>query len=34
VGTRLSDFGTTVKITAPADARKIDLGNLGSLLGG
>jgi len=34
VGTRLSDFGTTVKITAPKDAKKLDLGNLGSLLGG
>ena len=34
VSTRLSDFGTTVKITAPANAKKLDLGNLGSLLGG
>lgn len=34
VSTRLSDFGTTVRITAPAGAKKFDLANAGSLLGG
>ena len=34
VSTRLSDFGTTVKITAPAGAKTLDLANVGSLLGG
>lgn len=34
VSTRLSDFGTTQTIEAPAGAKKLDLGDAGSLLGG
>lgn len=34
VSTRLSDFGTTQTIEAPAGARTLDLGDAGNLLGG